>query len=785
MDAVNELPKLIGRYVLREVIGRGGMGAVYRAWDPVLEREVALKVIHPHQSWSERNRQRFATEAKSLARLAEPHVVHIFDVDLEGRIPHLVMEYVAGRNLRQVIDQDGPQTLTKVIDCAGQTLAGLAAAHAAGLTHRDLKPGNVLLSTSGVYKLVDFGLAHRDDSAHDLTRSGELIGTLRYLPPEVASGASASPAGDVYALGLTLYELATGRHPVAGEQIDVVTALRLIGTPVPSLSTMLPNLPADLDAWFARVLAHNPAQRFPDAGAALAALRQVAPAPDLPVPAAPLPRTGSSPTVLVAAPPIVGSSAGSSVVSGTHRPKTVQPSSGLRPVRRRRGGFFLKLILAIWVMSSLATLIAAIAISHRAISDQTQRLRMQLCGLASDLSLLVDAEAHGRLAGLGENAGEDPAFVVLRDRLNQFLGIHPEVRFVYTMTILPETSQSGVVAFVCDPSEPEDTNKNGVIDPDEHAADPGERYDAKQSPLLVEGFEKAVADEEFSSDQWGSWLSGYAPIRASDGTVTGLVGVDMPVDHIERLRFDFLIHAAILLGSTLVAFGAAGWLVALRMKRPIAALQQGMDAVARGDLEAKVVVTSGDEFQDLADSFEHMRRQLSEAQAVRAAFEAFVARTLSTRQGAIPGAEVHRAVLYLDIERLRSQQIREVMPRLLNAVFEHGGMVERTVAEGFVAAFPLAHLSDCPEERALRAALSMLAGEHAQGLRIGIDAGLERERTEVRAIALAQANDRIGSDLMVSAAAFAPARSGFYADRCDLGPVLAEGWAVKGAVSAQ
>jgi HAMP domain-containing protein len=430
-------------------------------------------------------------------------------------------------------------------------------------------------------------------------------------------------------------------------------------------------------------------------------------------------------------------------------------------------------------------MIAAIAISHRAISDQTQRLRMQLCGLAADLSLLVDAEAHGRLAALGEQAGEDPAFPVLRAKLDQFQSLHPEVRFVYTMAELPETSATGVVAFVCDPTVPEDANGNGVIDPVEQAADPGERYDAKQSPQLIKGFAGPVADEDFSSDQWGSWLSGYAPIRAADGTVTGLVGVDMPVDHIDRLRRDFLIHAAILLVSTLIAFGAAGWLVAMRMKRPIAALQKGMESVSRGDLEAKVVVTSGDEFEDLANSFEHMRRQLNEAQAVRGAFEAFVARTLSARQGAIPGAEVHRAVLYLDVERLRSQQISAVMPRLLHAVFEHGGVVERTVAEGFVAAFPLAHLADCPEERALRAALSMLAGEHAEGLRIGIDAGPERERTEVRAIALAQANDRIGSDLMVSAAAFAPARSGFYADRCDLGPVLAEGWAVKGAVSAR
>jgi HAMP domain-containing protein len=357
------------------------------------------------------------------------------------------------------------------------------------------------------------------------------------------------------------------------------------------------------------------------------------------------------------------------------------------------------------------------------------------------------------------------------------------MRFVYSMAMLPETPITGVVAFVCDPSKAEDRNGNGVIDPDEEASGPGDRYDAKQSPALVLGFNGPVAEQAPYTDKWGSWLSGYAPIRTADGRVTGIIGVDLPVGHLDRLRRDFLIQSVILLLSTLVAFGAAGWLVANRMRRPVAALQRGMDAVAAGDLSARVELHTGDEFEDLATSFEHMRRQLDEAQAVRGAFEAFVARTLSARLGTPAAVSGHRVTLYLDIERLRAPQISSVMPRLLASVFDHGGVVERTVAEGFIATFPKAHEADCPEERAIRGGLSMLAGEHGLGLRIGIDVGIER--SEQRAIDLAKANERLGTDLMVSAAAFAPARSGFFADRCDLGPALGEGYAIKGAVSAR
>ena len=429
-----DIPKTIGRYALREAIGRGGMGAVYRAWDPQLEREVALKVILPHQTWSERHRARFSIEAKALAQLAEPHVVRVFDVDLNATLPYIVMEYVAGRNLRQVIDNDGPQPISRLVDCACQALAGLAAAHAAGVIHRDIKPGNILLAADGTYRLVDFGLAHREGGTQDLTNSGELLGTLRYLPPEVVNGGAPTPSGDVYALGLTLWELAVGRHPVGGEHIDVMTALRLISTPVPALSTVLPGMSADLARWFDQVLAHDPAARFGNAAAALMALRLVAPAPDLPLPptvARPQPKEGAPTVVLAGARGDSASVSGSTMVSGTHRPSQQFTASKV-PKRRLRAGFFIKLVLSIWVMSSLATLVAAVAISQRAIADQTTQLQIQLAGLASDATMMIDAEAHSRLAALGERAADDPAFLTTLEALSRFHANHPEMRFVYS-----------------------------------------------------------------------------------------------------------------------------------------------------------------------------------------------------------------------------------------------------------------------------------------------------------------------------------------------------------------
>jgi serine/threonine-protein kinase len=191
------------------------MGEVHRAWDPQLQREVALKVI-PRASSQPQGMARFLAEARALARVTAPQVVMVYDLEVAHDPPFLVMELIEGPSLHRLRATGQRFSANQIADCAGQVLRGLAAAHAAGVLHRDLKPGNILRTGMGVYKLVDFGLAMLAAGNERLTGDMEVVGTLRYLAPEVADGAEHSVRSDLFGLGATLVELAAGR-PVHGE----------------------------------------------------------------------------------------------------------------------------------------------------------------------------------------------------------------------------------------------------------------------------------------------------------------------------------------------------------------------------------------------------------------------------------------------------------------------------------------------------------------------------------------------------------------------------------------
>jgi serine/threonine protein kinase/HAMP domain-containing protein len=831
------LPQRIGKYHIREQIGRGGMGLVYRAFDPALEREVAIKVIHAAKLDPSGQLSRFAAEARALAQLCSPHVVQVFDYHPDLLEPYLVMEYVRGRSLAQVLRDDGPLPLRRLVDCAWQALAGLVAAHGVGILHRDLKPGNILLATEGVYKLADFGLATGQGvvafADGDLTGTGEIVGTVRYLAPERAAGGDATCATDLYALGVTLYELAWGQHPVVKEDNPLRTAQNIINRPLRPLREVLPAIPPLLGAWFDRLLAHDPSSRFTSASAALEALDLIE------VPSAPvrggttrrIQRSDPSETLARAAGPAStpasasvvparmapeGSDTtltGHAVLAGTSRPVSTAlalPASGMRAVpaaltRKPRVRFVIKLILAIWLFSSAATLIAGLAISQHAITEQAGHFRQELASIAAGAALMIDGEAHRRLAAAGEDAAQDPEFAQVRRTLQEFKDTRPEITHIYTMAGLPEGGEGRVVRFVVDASHEIDRDRNGVIGPDEVVARPGQPYDASTAPQLIKGFETATADEEFITDQWGSWLSGYAPIRDSQGRSTGLVGVDLASDHLTRLEHGFLLHSAVLLGSTLLAFLAAGVLVALRMRRPIVALQAGLLRVAQGDLEATVQVQSADEFRILADAFNYMIGELRDAAAIRRAFEGFVAHSLTAQSSRVVAAPVAgggvEARLYCDLDQgggalvdrqSLSDVLSHVLPLLFDAVRTHRGVPERVVGSGVLVVFAAASRDERPQERAVRAALAFLAAVGGGGftarLAIGIDAGDDSSAVERRAVALGHFNQRLGTDLLVSGGAFLPIRNGFYADRLMIDQpdqdLPAEGYAVKGAVSA-
>ncbi len=828
------VPKNIGKYLIRERIGQGGMGVVYRAIDSTLDRQVAIKVIQTARLSRTEQLTRFTTEAKALAQLSSPHVVSVFDYHPDPQEPYLVMEFVSGRSLATVLRQEGAVPVRKLIDCAWQVLSGLSAAHAAGILHRDIKPGNILLANNGVYKLADFGLALDNSSNNDLTNTGEIVGTIRYLAPERASGGEATVLSDIYGVGISLYELACGQHPIKKEDNPLAIANRIVKEPIPSIRVALPNFPAALAVWFDRMLAHDPTQRFSSAQEAITALERI----DIvsqkssvettkrvakKIIAKPSAKTdddvtkstvvtnnapSSAPTVPFTLPKETTS--GRPLVSGTSRPPSTAihlSATGLRSVpehlqKKPKTRFVAKLIIVIWLLSSGATFIAGLTISRQAISEQTEHFRKELANTAAGASLFIDGTLHKELAEAGVAAQTHPGFEKLRSTLQRYRKTHPDITYIYTMTKLPDTDKTGLVAFVCDASNEIDRNKNGIIDPDEVLADPGQRYDASDAPQLLAGFLDPTADHEFVHDQWGSWLSGYAPITDEQGNVTGIVGVDLAAAHISKLERDFLFHSMVLLLSTLVAFLAAGVLVAFRMRRPIVALHDGLLKVARGDLDVQVKVETADEFKTLADSFNYMIAELKEAATVRKSFEGFVADALSThgiRSISLPTKQDGiRARLYCDLDQgdftvidrqAFSVMLNKLLPLLFDAVRLHDGVPERVLDSGVIVSFPALRPNDVPQERAVRAALAFLAAVEdvspTTKISIGIDVGESGSSVEEHAIALSHANARLGTDLLVSSSAFISIRNGFFADRLKLEvPPNTEAYAIKGAVSA-
>jgi beta-lactam-binding protein with PASTA domain len=264
---------LDGRYRVESLIATGGMATVYLGTDTRLDRTVALKVMHAELANDEDFVRRFVGEARSVARLSHPNVVAVYDQGADGRMLYLAMEYVPGRTLRDLMNERGRLSPRDALDIMDGILAGLAAAHAAGIAHRDVKPENVLLTSGHSVKVADFGLA-RTMAGTSHTKTGMLIGTAAYLAPEQVSRGTADARTDVYAAGVMLFEMLTGAQPHTADT-PLAVAYKHVNEVVPAPSRFAPGITPSLDALVTRATSRDPELRPVDAGQFLRAVGDV------------------------------------------------------------------------------------------------------------------------------------------------------------------------------------------------------------------------------------------------------------------------------------------------------------------------------------------------------------------------------------------------------------------------------------------------------------------------------------------------------------------------------
>jgi serine/threonine protein kinase/CheY-like chemotaxis protein len=267
------LGTVIAGYRIEERIGRGGMGVVYRAQHLNLQRRAAIKIIAPDLAESEGFRERFTREARIAAALQHPNIVTVYDAGEVDGMLYLAMQFIQGEDLAAILRRDGRLRPYRAIDVCRQVASALDAAHAMGLIHRDVKPANVLIEGRNAF-LTDFGLTKQAGTNAQLTRAGDMVGTIHYVAPEQIEGRRVSARSDVYALGCLLYHSLSGQVPFAHET-DVAVIYAHLSEQPPKLSELRPELPEGLDAVMAKALDKRPDRRFPSCGDMISAARAV------------------------------------------------------------------------------------------------------------------------------------------------------------------------------------------------------------------------------------------------------------------------------------------------------------------------------------------------------------------------------------------------------------------------------------------------------------------------------------------------------------------------------
>ncbi|MBD0321986.1 MAG: Stk1 family PASTA domain-containing Ser/Thr kinase, partial [Aldersonia sp.] len=333
------------RYRIDAPIARGGMSMVYRCLDVRLDRPVAVKVMDPKFAADPQFLSRFEFEARAVARLKHPGLVAVYDQGLDDELAFLVMELVEGGTLRELLRERGPMPPHAARSVAEPVLDALAVAHAAGLVHRDIKPENVLISDAGEVKIADFGLVRAVAASHT-TSSSVILGTAAYLSPEQVASGTADARSDVYAMGVMLFEMLTGRTPFTGDS-SLAIAYQRIEHDVPPPSRFIAGVPAEFDDLVLGATRNDPSQRFPTAGAMAAELRAAATSLELPAYRVPAPRrsaehasaqqrpapTAQTARAPAAAPTVAVTAVAAPAAAPTTQHRTAQHPAGPNPTK--------------------------------------------------------------------------------------------------------------------------------------------------------------------------------------------------------------------------------------------------------------------------------------------------------------------------------------------------------------------------------------------------------------------------------------------------------------------
>jgi serine/threonine protein kinase len=264
----------LGDYTIVRPLGRGGMGDVYLGHDAALDRSVAIKTILAPDHGDEDVLRRFQQEAQSAARLIHPSIVQVFKVDLECTPPYMAMEYVDGRTLEQLIKSDGALTWQRALTVCGQVASALACAHDQNIVHRDIKPGNIMVDTKGRVRVTDFGLAKMLDSSLKMTRDNQSIGSPFYMSPEHWGEGEIGPSSDLFSLGITLFELITGRLPFEAKSAQEMM-MKITTKPLPPLAAYAPGTPKAVQMFVETLAARDPLKRYETAHQVLEDLQSI------------------------------------------------------------------------------------------------------------------------------------------------------------------------------------------------------------------------------------------------------------------------------------------------------------------------------------------------------------------------------------------------------------------------------------------------------------------------------------------------------------------------------